>query len=397
MHIVIDDCESIANWEADEGITLSLNKFSSGILKGSGSLKMKFESGVSGKGIRRVFGTPFDLSDYSDIRFFVSQLHSDLDSNTGVVINLYYQGEKNLDLSYYVTLPAESGNRLVVSITSLCVALVDEIEILILGDEAGCLFFDNFIACLDEPVLDTLQAIESALQDQIIIDLGNLVEGVAEGADSVNLPDWRYVSKYSVLSFVDGDYVESHQVAGDVSTGNVGFTPMLEGVAFRRALPEGTRVCLMVFAAVQHDESILYVPGINISGIVPFVRPGHNGQIINNSFSISDAGDRGYRKEEQGHDYELMVNIDVRAMHPELMVRINSLLQGMFGFGASILVNNIYEDIDYVTDPVYDNGGVTGDDIPSTLHSFSVKFVPSSGVKRVDQKVGTFTLEVTPE
>lgn len=379
MEVVIDKFEDSSQWLASgAGIVLSENGFKSHIIEGDSSLRIKVDT-ADGQYFERVFAEPVDLTGCDTLRFFLSK-HTDSglafipqnfcmkvavgNTVTGVFTKL---GE------WYVPIINKSTMKLV-NIDLGGILSFNTIRFTVVGNYLEVFWLDYIIGCKDEFVIDTLLAIAADLNEVLRFPRGTLPSAVSAGASSVSVADWMNISKYSLVVIEEGSVIEKHQVAGEVVEGVIQFTHEYDGEVLLNSFTTAARVYLVVPCTISNKNSLMVVPGIYISGFVPFLPEGSLAGKVYDSFKT----DGFVREIEVGRDVELPVLIEVRSAQAELMVAINNFIQGRYTENGLVLVNGITCDVMVDGSPDYDDGSFE-DEVPYTLHPYRVKVQDSIG------------------
>jgi len=377
LEVVIDNFEDVSKWQSSNiGIIIDDNKFSSHILSGNSSFRVTVKNGMRGEYFQRVFNDFIDVSNFGNLRVFISRYNgnigNDLDFKMKFGVGIFDGSNYNILNEWYVPIIGKA----ILEPVNVDISSIDSfnfIRFTYLSDVGDVWWFDHLIACNDEFVIDSLLAIKGLLDCSLKFSLGNVNKPLFKGNNSLELVDWSFVTRYSLLQIEEDGIIERHVVDGEVSNGVVNFMDELyfDGKYLKNDFSSTAKVSLVVPAFIASNAAPFIVPGIYISGFVPIVDTLAHVEYFKDSFIVSE---KKYRIIKPRRDLKLPVEIEVVSSNPELMISINNFIQKLFSDVGFVLVNGVKYDLYYEDTPRYDAGNLEGD-VPYTLHFYSVRIL----------------------
>lgn len=391
MKLTIDHLISITDWTVNSPSTIQVNEFVDYIAGlNDESLMIKFNKDDPIKTATKVFGTPFDVTDYDNLILSVwSQTKGEQEYIKSD--NFFYKIKINDTAEYYLPIYTTMTD---ITIGIEEITEITQIQITALHTDTDYIIISEMVAEKEEASKDILLALKEHINYYINKEYGNGINiGTMSGsADdmSINISgDPSYIERYSVIKIIEGSTEETHQIQ-DCDGDNFFFNTNHDGNQLVNNYTTGI-VYLTFPCYINPGEVDIRLPGIAIWGIDPDPIL-TDGKLYTKTDTFSVSNDN-FKQRKIGQILSYDILIDIEAYQNSL---IENMAQVIRKFIARVVfwINGRKHDILFSGKPIAQKP-VAGIDIISKIqYSATIQLRESINDRVVVPKTTTINLNV---
>lgn len=313
MKLQIDSLSSITDWTISSPSTITQNGFSQFVAGlNTNSIMIKFDS-AGGRVATKIFGTPFDVTNYESLVFSIWSLDKGFNKQYLKPADFAYKIQIDATHEYYIPV-WNTFSDITIGIED--VTSITQIKITALYADTDYIVISEMVAEHEGIPYDILYAFKETLDYMVTqyypygVNIGTI--NATTGDTSITFSTRpNYLNRYGVILIRDGVNSETHQV-NDNDAETFQLNDNYDGNTILNDFT-GATVYLQFPVYINPKQDDIRLPGMAVWGIEPIpIFRGGKLDILRDSFLVSDSSSKE-RTEGQILRYPVLIDCESRS------------------------------------------------------------------------------------